>query len=557
MKNKLLFLLIFLLLIPKPQPALASYGETETTIVTDYDGHINDAYTNNTSGNDVQAGNNGANVYRGWFSFQIDGIPDSAVIVNVSLLYHGHTNVSNCSLTEMDVNASTVTGADLYNYAGNGTVIYNTTGFPVAGASQTAELGVNRDSFCKDFETILASGQDWYSIGLKKSNESAADGSLNAIYSSDYGSANPEPSLYVEYYVSPHIYVFSDTYYENGTAADPVTVTVEGSGFTDSFNNSGGKTQYYNATPETASWDIGDGYTRYINMLSVDENFTITVPDDTDALYSFTIKDYSNRIGTMDAWLEAYRMINGTETLITRQKIYDQVNPVPLNLVQGKTYIMKARFSDGYLHEFGYYTATTDTTHTYSIVIYEWTDRAQTVYNDVTAEATRPNATHIQLVYVEEIPGYDTLSANMTILFKSNGTQATKVTSSGESSTTLHWYSVGNETDYVVILNAEVEHYGDIQMSWVLDYTRSYNPFPQLDAFGDWGGLPVGDVMAIFSSLIVMGCFSFVSRKAAPFMAVGMLAIFTHLGSTSFTTLQLGVGFSLSLIYALAMGAES
>jgi len=440
-----------------PIPVYGSYGETAATIVSDYDGHINDANVNSTTGNDVYAGNNSANVFRGWFNFQLDNIPDNVVIVNVSLLYHGHTNVANCSLTEMTVNASTVTGTTLYNYAGNGTVIYNTTGFPVAGSDQTAELGVNRDSYCKSLETILASGQDWYSIGFKKIDESVGDGAVSSIYSEDYGSADPKPSLYIEYYESVATYVFTDTYYENGTLYTPaVEVTATGEGYIYTFNTSGGITQYYDPEPTLFNWDIGGGYSRPIYSVG-SENITVTIPDDSFAVYSFDIRDYTLSVDVEGGYLEAYRTINGTETLIERAAIRDTIDAVSLNLVTNRVYRIRIRLTDDTVYDFGYFTPGVDTERTLVIDELEYDDYAHVYSKYITVEATRPNATYIQVNYE------DTKSHTTSILVEiqyRNGTQIYNTTVAAATAQ-VNWYDAVNTTDYRVLVNATHPSYAN------------------------------------------------------------------------------------------------
>ena len=280
----------------------------------------------------------------------------------------------------------------------------------------------------------------------------------------------------------PYIYEFSDTYYENGTlCVPPVNVTASGAGYINEFNTSGGKKQYYNPEPEMFYWDIGGGYARYIYSFG-SENFTVTVPEDTFYVYQFTIKDHTGKTGMGDCFLEAYRTINGTETLIERMKIY-LGNPVPLNLVYGRTYHLKVLFADGSRYDWGYFMA--GGTDSINLILkgVTFTDQAQILFNHIHVEATRNAAGNIITVnYLDDRE--NTVWANVTISVRGGGIayQAAR----NNDTYTLNWGGANTTLNYIVVVEGEHTDYGAWGRSFILDATHTYPDPPSLeDIFGE------------------------------------------------------------------------
>jgi len=141
----------------------------------------------------------------------------------------------------------------------------------------------------------------------------------------------------------------------------------------------------------------------------------------------------------------------------------------------------------------------------------------------------------------------------MTVTYR-NGTQAYTTVVAGADTITFNWYGANNVTDYVVRLYVTHQLHGSIQQTWILDYSRTFESFPDLGLFGDMGGLPTTNLLAIAAGLVVAGACSFKSAALAPFLFMCMQAIFTYLGGASYTETQLGIGIALSIMLGLAIG---
>jgi len=259
-------------------------------------------------------------------------------------------------------------------------------------------------------------------------------------------------------------------------------------------------------------------------------------------------------LGEGDGYLEAYKFINSSDKLIERMIIQDTHNVIPMNLMENQIYRFKVLFHDSSVYDLGYFMFPSST---YTFVLSEiaFSDQAHTVYQYITSEATRPNATYIRLVYSDTTPGFDTQRVNFTVEYR-NGTQSYNSSVASSNSVSFDWYSADNETDYVVRMWVDHEYHGEIEQAWVLDYSRTFQSFPDLDIFGTWP-FPSTNLLALFMACIVMGVFSFKTAPIAPFMGMVIIGSFTYLGGATFTDTQIGIGFSLSLILGLAIWGSS
>jgi len=128
--------------------------------------------------------------YRGYVEWDVSSIPDGATISDTDFKYHGKSTGSGAHINEM-LGARPSTSSDLavYTEIGEGTTYANPAGFPEAGTNKQVDLGGDADL---DLQDQLSS--DWFAIGLMGEGTSTTE-----IYSEDYASANPKPTLYVEY----------------------------------------------------------------------------------------------------------------------------------------------------------------------------------------------------------------------------------------------------------------------------------------------------------------------------------------------------------------------
>jgi hypothetical protein len=132
-------------------------------------------------------------ITRGYIEWDISSLPTDAIITNVTLKYHGY-HADDAHIHEMIGTRPSISGdSDVYNESGEGTVYADVAGFPVTGTDKEINLGINAIS---DLELSITNG--WFAIGLQQDNENPT-GAYSGIYSEDYASVNPKPSLYVEY----------------------------------------------------------------------------------------------------------------------------------------------------------------------------------------------------------------------------------------------------------------------------------------------------------------------------------------------------------------------
>ena len=235
----------------------------------------------------------------------------------------------------------------IYTDAGNGTVYYT---LPTSVLNTTYKIDLGATAV-RNLQEAIDNSRTYFVIGA------SGGGASNArTWSEEVEKPAYRPILVIKYHLpTDYTYIFSDTYYENGTlCVPPINVTATGPGFIESFNTSGGTTQYYPVEPELFYWGITDGVTttsRRIYSIG-EENFTVTYPESTFDTFVFTVRDFTGKLSRGDAYLESWRIINATDTLIERQKI-DIHNEVPLNLVIGATYSIRVRFYDGSLLTWG------------------------------------------------------------------------------------------------------------------------------------------------------------------------------------------------------------
>jgi len=219
------------------------------------------------------------------------------------------------------------------------------------------------------------------------------------------------------------------------------------------------------------------------------------------------------------------------------------------------TYILQIKFVDGSTYRYGYFVSAVDPTPTLPITEIDFGEQAHTVYQYITAEATRPVATTIRLVYSDLTPIYDTLRVNFTVELR-NGTEVYADSIADMDIVSFEWESANGTIDYVVRLWARQEYHGVIEQAWVLDYSRTFQSFPDFDIFGTWP-FPSTNLLALFMALVVMGVFSFRTAPIAPFMGMVIIGSFTYLGGATFTDTQVGIGFALSFIVGLAIWGSS
>jgi len=352
-------------------------------------------------------------------------------------------------------------------------------------------------------------------------------------------------------YGSPidHGYTFTGTYYENGTRAwgDAVTVTTTGTEYTDEFLVNGTSTQYYTPEPETFYWDIGGGYSRYIFSYG-SENFTVTIPESTFYVYQFTVKDHTGKTGLGDCYLEAYRAINGTETLVERMKIYIG-NPVPLNLVYGRTYHLQVLFADGSRYDWGYFMAGGVDEINLILKAVTFTDQAQILFNHIHVEATR-TATVVTVNYLDDLN--HTTWANTTIRIR-NGAVVLEAPRTN-SSYTVNWGGADADTGYTVTVAGEHTDYGAWGRSFILDPDETFPDPPSLA--GIYGGVD-SNFIAWVITMISLLTFSVAFRARGLVATMFIASMLNYLEWASWGYNWLAFGWLIAVGVALTAGGKT
>lgn len=433
--------------------------------------------------------------FRGWCDFNISAVPQGVTITDVWFEYAGLDHVppgvgGNITRLNLQPNATGGPANLVYWSIGNGTSYLADGVFPVHGTNQIATLG---GSVVADVQALVDASTSYFGLGFHSINET--DANPQRIASTDNVTATPSPTLIISYDY-PIQYVISDTYFENGTLrVPPVNVTATGDGFTDEFNTSGGYIYGNFNETEAFYWDIGGGFTRYIYGVGVSENFTITIPDGSDFTYSFTIKDLTGNVGT-NSFLEAYRTINGSETLISRMPI-EQPNAVPMNLVFGKTYRMKIRFGDGSTFDWGFLIPGSDTTITLLVRLVEFGDGAQVLYNYITVEATRTTGL-IHIAYADARS--NTVWANVSIRIR-NGAVVQTYTRSNFTYA-INYAGFNDSLGYIVTFTGYHSDFGVWGRTFILDQSFTFPDPPELD--GIFGSVMVNFIPFMLTCITIL-----------------------------------------------------
>jgi len=509
-----------------------------TDIIIDGDIHENaPAYTRDAGSDDVYCYWN--TYYRGFVEWNISSIPDAAVIDRVRVRFRSYSaNYDGTMRMYEMVNQPSLQTNDnagnqvIYDDAADGDVYVITP----AGGTNTWFTVTLSAAAVADFNTTA----DWFAIGTY-----VGSGGADSFYSSEtaYGAI-----LLVDWHLSSdYAFYFDDAVYENGTDAGTVTVTASLVDDSEDFNVSGGDWWYSPTLPTAFSWDIGGGAARYL-YVTESENFTVTLPDGTDYSYGFTVKDYTGKAGLGDSYLEAYRTIGGTETLVERMKI-TQPNPTPLNLVYGKTYHIKILYADGTRYDWGYFLAGADTSNTIIARSTEFTDQAHFIQQTILVEASRSSDGSTITVDYNDIRDSTTWS-NVTITRRGGGTvlQATR----SNSTYTLNWASANASLGYIVSVGGVHGDYGEWGYVMIFDPSESFPAAPSLEGIFDLGlGVNMGGWVVTVAAMLV---FSKTLRSRAMLAGASVATLLTYVGFAQWTSNQLIFAWFFSIAVALATG---
>lgn len=538
MKLKTLFitLLVFSLIIP------AAYGSQtsplDITTITE-DGHIRSDtnYKENTT-NNIRVGHQSAGPinWRGFIEWDTSAIPDASTIYSVHVTLYGYadnTGTGGSNVAQMTNQPSVSANNTIHNDAGDST--YGTFPEITENASSTLNLGATAVT---DLEGQLAA--DWFAIGLNRVN---ADD--DAYYWSRLGPSGMVPLLMVSSSYGNYTFVCNGTYYENGTRTDAVDVTMstaDGS-YTETVN---GTLAFGDTTlPIMLFYTLPGGGTRRL-YTTQSENFTITIPDDTYSTYAFTVRDYTNRLRLGTAYLEAWRNVNGTSTLIERAEITTEAT-VPMNLVQGEVYQLRVLWADGSRTTWGYYIPTSDTTTTILLRGVQFSDQAYTVNRFITVEVTRVTTTSIEVNYSDT--RLRTTWANVTVRIR--GGAVVNTTNTGNNSYSVTYTGLDADTGYVVTISGYHLDCGEWGYSKILDQNESFPDPPDFTGIITLGGIDVSQIIGYALTLVCLLTFSYQWKGRGLLATMAVATIINYLGLMSLTYNLIALGWTFSVAVVL------
>jgi len=312
-------------------------------------------------------------------------------------------------------------------------------------------------------------------------------------------------------------------------------------------------------TVDTAIWAFtyplpGGGFRTLYNPSSP---ITPIVPNDVDEsdTYQFYIKDLTGYLNGKTAILEAWRNVNGSDTVIESGAFNNPINGVPLTLSRFTIVRLKLLFEDGVTrYDFGDFMPTGDPlSHT---LVFNYMDFDQTI-NFVTAyvsaSATRSlNFTNIDLEHLNNLTDGYSFSASYQVKTR-DGSLIDSWGSSSDSDS--HGFS-GLTPATAYFLFAEFEHdYWDgltIKKAWTFPGETSFNltAFPDLEDLGyTFGG--VTEVIPVGILLMVAGLFSYVSAPIGIIFTVLVAGAMADIGILSVSSTALGLALSLGIIMAV------
>jgi hypothetical protein len=137
-------------------------------------------------------------INRGFEEFGTSSVPDGSTITGAVLSYYGQTYATDDIIRGMTYRPSSYVSTSpstVYTDAGDGTVYYNTAGFPAEGSNILKFDG----TIYSDIQNSLAT--NWFAIGLQSKDESTSG--VSTIYAGEAGVSPSSPTLYVNFSSNP------------------------------------------------------------------------------------------------------------------------------------------------------------------------------------------------------------------------------------------------------------------------------------------------------------------------------------------------------------------
>ena len=339
-----------------------------------------------------------------------------------------------------------------------------------------------------------------------------------------------------------YVYNLYGPYFENGTNSGSKTVTATRADASEEIELDGQYLYAHDDSTTLFTYVVSGGETRRYYPVPPNEDIYIFDPDGAYATYGFDIRDYPGIVGTNVCFLEAIRSVNGTDRVVERNIIWNTHSTVPLILVKNKVYLLRVRLEDGSYYTFGYFTPGDYTPPTLSILGLGFSDYYQPVSQWVQMEITRPNSTHIQLSYDDDLE----LTVNVEVKIEyRNGTEV-YTDSEIANECVFNWYGANNETEYVAYITANHGLYGEIKHSRTLSGLSSPPGPPDFTPLG----IPIAGV-SIFLILAVGTSVSKHDGPAGLFAASCIAGVLTSMNWIAIPYELIGIALALSIVFAL------
>lgn len=477
--------------------------------------HIVLSQSGGTSGNYYIWGKNAAGAYQGT-GYCKESSSDSGATWSF-------TTSADYSFEIYYVKINRLTTSSSSEYWGSGSSrsyrVNFTYAFPSGAPSKSLNVTYIRSSYLNNVTT-----QAGALVSSSSYTDSVYNGTHRIISLSNSGINTYGNSYSLYSHEWPVVYWLTGLSYENGTHKNSVTVTMANSSGSWDYTLSYTLIVGTSSIPEAFSWSMGS-YNRLIKPISSQENFTITYFDGTPQVYLFDIRDFIGITAGADCYLESWRNINGTDSLIERQQITDTINGVPLTLTQARIYKIEIWDSgQSVRHEFGYFLPTSyNTEPVLTLQDLGFTDQAQMVSQYVRVEASRDDTwTSIVVIYNNTLSSEYNADASLLVK-KRDGTVVYNSSTTDDAHT---WTVPGltNSTDYLVFLTITHEFWGTLKYSKILAGVRNFFSPPDLGVLGTWGGIPSGNILSAGLILLVAGLFSFLSAGVGIFIVVALSA---------------------------------
>ena len=442
-------------------------------------------------------------------------------------------------------------------YATNQTVFNHYYGTPINGTTTRRDLDLTFPSGVSNREIKMTFPKNenflnitYYSGGEWNESLSVSDYTLDMDYNSTHMLFTIPESTIANYGEDYRIYSESYTYgydfyglfYENGTFAGGVDITA----VTDI-----GPVEYYIdgyghfATDNEILfffWDLPGGGTRRVYVTAPIETFYLFTPHDTYSSYSFDITDYIGAIGFQDSYLEMYAVVNTTSFLVERYLIWDSESTSPLTAMLNKIYDLKIKLPNNNVYSFGYWVPTTATPPTLTLSLLDPDDYYQPISGIVEIEATRPNATHIQIEYLDKMDLTLSVFVNITlrdetIVYNFTGGSPIEI---------FNWYDAVNTTEYVVNVRVSHSYYGEVTYSTILIGETDYDSPPS------WSIIGIEDQWVYLGLIVVVaGTVSRVNAAAGLFAGACVASAFVYRNLVEIPYELLAGAFIISILMEL------